>query len=208
MHDVLPIFGSGTPGDIEIADAMPAAPFAELHRRTVDRSIDVVWPACLAVTMREVRSMAPLLAVRGLPRALTRRSTTGGMSADTTLLDAFAGSGFVILRRDEAPVDGRASVVFGAVGRFWSITGNEPVAFGSPSELLAFDEPGYAKTIARLDAVDLGDGRTRIETETRVSGTDAAATRKFAPYWAVIRLPSGLIRRSWLAGIDRRASAR
>ena len=50
---------------------------------------------CLAVTMREVRSMAPLLALRGLPRVLTRRSADRGMSADTTLLDAFAGSGFV-----------------------------------------------------------------------------------------------------------------
>ena len=115
--------------------------------------------------------------------------------------------GSFILRRDDAPVDGRASVMFGAAGRFWSITENMPVAFDSPADLLEFGEPGYAVTVARLDAIDLGDGRTRIETETRVVGTDAASTRKFAPYWAVIRLPSGLIRRSWLAGIDRRATA-
>ena len=66
-------------------------------------------------------------------------------------------------------------------------------------------EPGHAKVIARLDAIDLGDGTTRIETETLVAGTDPASTRRFRPYWALIRLPSGLIRRSWLAAIDRRA---
>ena len=210
MHDVLPTFepeaDASAMADLDIDHTMPAAPFVELHHRTVDRPIDTVWPACLDVTMREVRTMAPLMALRSLPSALMRRTSEGAMSADTPLLDAFAGSGFVILRRDAASHDGRASVLFGAVGRFWSITRNMPVSFDSAADLLAFDQPGYAKTVARLDAIDLGDGRTRIETETRVVGTDAASTRKFAPYWAVIRLPSGLIRRSWLAGIDRRAT--
>lgn len=200
MHDLLPT--------LDIDAAMPDAPFAELHRRIVDRPIGVVWPECLGVTVGEVRTLAPLLALRGLPRVLARKRGERGMGVDTPLLDAFAGSGFVVLRRDEAPTDGHASVLFGAVGRFWSITENMPVGFDTPAELLAFDEPGYAVTIARLEAFDLGDGRTRIETETRVAGTDAASTRKFAPYWAVIRLPSGLIRRSWLAGIGRRAHAR
>lgn len=45
-----------------------------------------------------------------------------------------------------------------------------------------------------------------FETITRVNGTDQASSRKFAPYWAIIRGPSGLIRRSWLAAIDRRAT--
>lgn len=200
MHDL--------PSALDIDTAMPHAPFAELHRRTVDRPIDVVWPACLDVTVGEVRALSPLLALRGLPRRLTRTSGEGAMRAETPLLDSFVGAGFVVLRRDDGPSAGRASVIFGAAGRFWSITENMPVAFESPSELLAFDEPGYAVTVAQLTAVDIGDGRTLIETETRVVGTDAASTRRFAPYWAIIRLPSGLIRRSWLAGIDRRANAR
>ena len=193
--------------ELHIDTAMPDAPFTEVHRRTVNRPIDEVWPACLGVTVGEVRTLMPLMALRSLPKALARRSGEGAMSVHTPLLDTFAGSGFVILRRDDEPVDGRASVMFGAAGRFWSITENMPMAFDSPADLLGFDEPGYAVTVARLDAIDLRDGRTRIETETRVVGTDAASTRKFAPYWAVIRLPSGLIRRSWLAGIDRRANA-
>lgn len=193
--------------ELQIDDAMPDAPFAELHRRTVERPIDDVWPACLDVTVGQVRTLMPLMALRGLPRLLRRKPSKLSMDQNTPLLDAFGASGFVILRKDTEAVDGRASVMFGAVGKFWSVTENAPIAFDGPQALLDFTEPDHAVTIARLDAIDVGNGRTRIETETRVVGTDPASTRKFAPYWALIRLPSGLIRRSWLAGIDRRATS-
>ena len=93
----------------------------------------------------------------------------------------------------------------GGAGRFWSVRNDSSITFPDGDAFVEFDEPGYAKTVARLDAVDLGDGTTRIETETLVAGTDLASTRRFRPYWALIRLPSGLIRRSWLAAIERRA---
>ncbi len=182
---------------------LPNAPFTELHTRIVDAPIESVWPECLAVTADDVRLLGPLMNLRALPAKFSGKkapSTTG----PKPLLEVFVREGFVLLRRDEAPTNGRASVVFGAVGKFWSITGNAPLAFDSASRFLDFDEPDYAKTVARVDAVDLCDGTTRIETETLVNGTDAKSTRKFAPYWAVIRLPSGAIRRSWLSAIHRR----
>lgn len=191
--------------DLTLEEALPGAPFRELHRRVVDAPIEVVWPACLEVTAREVRTLGPLLALRGLP-AVLRGKRPPAASAPEPLLDVFTGEGFVLLRRDGHPVDGRAVVLFGAAGRFWSITGNAPMRFDGPEDFLAFDGPDHAKTVARLEAIDLGDGTTRIETETVVAGTDRASTRRFAPYWALIRLPSGLIRRSWLAAIDRRVA--
>jgi hypothetical protein len=57
-----------------------------------------------------------------------------------------------------------------------------------------------------LEAVER-DGATLVTVETRISGTDATARRVFGRYWLIIRSPSGLIRRSWLAAIDRRARA-
>lgn len=186
-------------------DILPAAPFSELHTRIIDAPIDEVWPHCLAVTAQEIRTLGPLMAVRGLPAAFTRKSAVSA-SAPLPLLDVFESEGFVILRRDAAPSAGRASIVFGAAGRFWSVRGNSPVSFGSGDDFLAFDRPDHAKTIARLDAIALDDGTTRVETETLIAGTDSASSRKFAPYWALIRLPSGLIRRSWLAAIDRRVA--
>ncbi len=190
--------------DLELRDTLAAPRFAERHQRTVDRPIEPVWASCLAVTGEEIRLLGPLMALRGLPGRFT-----GGQSLRTSApspaLDLFADAGFVFLRRDERPERGRALVLFGAVGRFWSPTANHPVELDGPDAFLAFDRPGYAKTTARLEAIDLGDGTTRIETETWVTGTDAASSRKFLPYWTLIRGPSGTIRRSWLAAIDRRA---
>ncbi len=190
-------------GDLTLEAALPSAPFRELHTRVVKAPIEEVWPHCLEVTASEIRTLGPLLALRGLP-ALLRGRRHPQATAPTALLDVFADGGFMILRRDDRVADGRATVLFGAAGRFWSLAENAPIPFDTPADFLAFDRPGHAKTVARLEAVDLGDGITRIETETVVVGTDPASTRRFAPYWAFIRLPSGLIRRSWLAAIDRR----
>ena len=49
------------------------------------------------------------------------------------------------------------------------------------------------------------EGGTRLVTETRVKATDAAARRKFAPYWRLIGQGSAAIRRSWLKAIKARA---
>ncbi len=183
---------------------LPAAPYRELQQRLVAAPIEDVWPHCLDVSAREIRTLGPLMALRSLP---TRIMGKGAESASTprALLDVFTDEGFVLLRRDSEPRNGRASVVFGGAGRFWSVRNDAPIAFPDGDAFVDFDEPGHAKTIARLDAIDLGDGTTRLETETLVAGTDPASTRRFRPYWALIRLPSGLIRRSWLAAIDRRA---
>ena len=45
----------------------------------------------------------------------------------------------------------------------------------------------------------------RLETETRVFLTDAAARRRFGAYWLVVRPFSGLTRRLWLRAAKRRA---
>lgn len=191
--------------ELEFADALPGARFREFHQRTIAASIDEIWPHCLAVTGREVRALGPLMALRMLPSRLRRRKGAAvEVGQPRRLIDEFVGGGFVLLRHDVTPETGRAVVILGAAGRFWSLGGNSPRSFESAQTFLDFDEPGFAKTIARLEAVDVGDGTTRVETETWVHGTDAPSTRKFAPYWAVIRLPSGLIRRSWLAAIERR----
>ncbi|MEO1061021.1 MAG: hypothetical protein AAFZ07_06360 [Actinomycetota bacterium] len=189
--------------ELELHEALPRSRFAEVHRRTVDLPLDRVWPAALSVTAHEIRTLGPLLALRGLPRTLLGKRAVSATDP-LPLLDVFQREGFVLLRRDPQPIEGRALVLFGAAGRFWSPIGNAPLPFDGPDAFLDFDRPDHAVTVCRLEAVADGP-RTRIETETLVAGTDRAAEAKFAPYWALIRLPSGLIRRSWLAAIDRRA---
>lgn len=191
--------------DLELDEALADAAFTEHHARIVDRPLADVWPECLAVTGHEVRTLGPLIALRTLPKRLRNRGTRSS-TAPTPLLELFTAGGFVLLRRDEHPREGRALAIVGAAGVFWSLSENSPIAFDGARAFLDFDAPGFAKTVASIEATDLGDGTTRIETETRVVGTDPTATRKFRPYWAFIRLPSGLIRRSWLAAIARRVS--
>lgn len=67
-----------------------------------------------------------------------------------------------------------------------------------------FDEPGWAKVLMYFTFEPEGDG-TRVSTGTMVAATDAAARRKFAAYWLLIRPFSGLIRRGMLAAIASRA---
>jgi hypothetical protein len=47
----------------------------------------------------------------------------------------------------------------------------------------------------------------QLSTETRVDVGSLGMTLAFYAYWALIRIPSGLIRRRWLAAVVRRATA-
>lgn len=189
--------------DLTLAESLSDAPYTEFHSKVVTGSIDDVWRECLEVTAKEVRLLGPLMALRSLPSLLRGRHAVSA-NAPKPLLEVFMDEHFVLLRRDDKPVDGRAVVLFGAAGKFWSVVGNAPIDFDSPQAFLDFETPDFAKTVARLEAIDRGDGTVTLETETWVVGTDAASTKKFGPYWKLIRLPSGAIRRSWLAAIARR----
>jgi len=191
--------------DLDFAAVMPNPPHSELHTRVIEAPIDRVWQSLLELPADEIRLLKPLFALRGLPATVLGRRAPQPIGADP-VLDLFAKEGFVMLRKDAEPSDGHAIMIFGAAGKFWSPAHNGPVQFESAADFVEFDQPGNAITFARFEAWQVG-GRTRLETETVVDVTDPASRRKFASYWAVIRAPSGLLRRSWLAAVDRRARA-
>jgi len=189
------------------ADVLPDAPFSEHHTRRVELPFDDVWPAMLAVQGSEIRPLAALMKLRGLPGRIARRDTYDEPRNEEPFLDEFAAVGATILHRDDEPVGARVTVMLGGAGRFWKPVGNRPIKFATPDEFLDFAEPGFARFVSTIEAVDRGD-HVELITETRITGTDRNANRRFAPYWVLIRLPSGLIRRSWLVAIERRASAK
>ena len=53
MNDLLP--------ELELDQVMPSAPFHERHTRVVAAPIEDVWPHCLGVTAREIRTLGPLM---------------------------------------------------------------------------------------------------------------------------------------------------
>jgi hypothetical protein len=88
------------------------------------------------------------------------------------------------------------------------------VALGSGFRMLADDAPRELvigtrvapRTFAVMNFHVNGDGL--VTTETRVFAKTDADRRKFAIYWRFIRPGSGIIRRSWLEAIKRRAEAK
>jgi hypothetical protein len=168
---------------------MPDYDVHEVHSLRVPAEPNDAFAAVLAVSAREVRLFGPLMRLRTYGRS------TRVFDPQEPLLQEMLKIGFVQL--GERP---REEVVVGAIGRFWSPTGNRPVP---TPDFSTFDEPGYAKAAMNFRVAPDGDG-SRITTETRIVGTDAEATRKFRRYWLVIRLGSGAIRRSWLKAIRRR----
>jgi hypothetical protein len=161
----------------------------EVHELWVPADPAAAYDAMLAVSADEVRLFGPLMRLRTLGRSSRVFDPTKPLLGEMTRI------GFV-----ELGVRPGEEIVVGAIGRFWSPLRNRP----HPSaDFAGFDTPGYAKAAMNFAVTPERNG-SRITTETRIVGTDPAATRKFRLYWLLIRLGSGAIRRSWLNAIRRR----
>lgn len=195
---------SVSPAPTPLDAFLPRPDFAELHRRRVPAPAEAVWAAATSVTPAEIRLLRPLMTLRTLPRALAGGRLQPRTPDDAPFLDVFEEEGFVELRHDDRVIDGAAVVVYGAAGRFWSPAGNAPVPLAGPQAFEEHRAPGTVRIAFSLEVVER-DGATFVTTETRIVGADPGARRAFGRYWLIIRGPSGLIRRSWLAAIDRRS---
>jgi hypothetical protein len=206
---------------------LPRATFYSSHHRWVDAPPEVVRRAAEDLTVDELRLARGLMSLRRLPAgvaALARPPATSarpaepGGQAPTRFLDSFTSLGFV--RLDDPGHDhdhggngngGQRSdgnLSAGAVARFWQLRPSRAAGVVDAASFAAFDEPGWAKAATTLAVTAAPDGRGSIvATTTAVEPTDEAARRAFARYWRLISLPSGLIRRDWLAAIARRAEA-
>jgi hypothetical protein len=96
-------------------------------------------------------------------------------------------------------------LVAAAARQPWRPRGGPIFSPSSVHEFANFDAPGYARIALSFELEQTGR-HTTIGTETRVSSTDAAATRAFGRYWAAIRLGSMAIRADVLRGIRTRAT--
>jgi hypothetical protein len=170
---------------------MPRYDVNEIHETWVAAPPELAFATLTALTGREIRLLGPLMAIRGVPYVLRGRRMAPSLSGP--VLDAFRRAGFVEL---------------GAVGRFWSPSGNQPLrTIRNRDDFVAFAEPGYAKAAMSFVVEPSGAG-SRVVTETRIVGTDERATRLFRRYWLVIGWGSAAIRRSWLKALSRRVAAR
>lgn len=176
---------------------LPAHDVNEVHSTRVAAPPERVLAAARELTSREVPLLVVLMALRTLPAVLLRRSPFRlRRDLRRPILKQATRGGFVVLaeRPDE--------LVLGVVGRFWTSTGGlERV---DPADFAAFEEPGFAKAVMSFH-VRAVDGGTLLATETRITGTDDDARRRFRRYWRLVMPGSAAIRRAWLRAIRKRA---
>jgi hypothetical protein len=185
---------------------LPRWDVGERHRITVAAPPETVYAALRTTDLAGAGLVRALLALRALPGAF--RDGTAGLRAlgqrgrRAVTLATFESVGFRIL--DERPP---TELVIGLEGQFWRATGNlctPPAAeFGRHAP-----PPGTARAVWNFTVEARPDGGTRLATETRVLCADAAARRRFLPYWYLIRPGSGIIRHAMLRAIRRTAERR
>ena len=176
---------------------MPEYDVHEVHELWVPAEPETAYAAVQTVTAKEVRLFGPLMSLRAIPARLQRKPRS--FDEQASMLTRMLEAGFADLGAEPG-----SEVVVGAVGRFWSPSGNLPVrTVRTREDFEGFAQPGYSKAAMNFSVEPQGDG-SLIRTETRIVGTDPEATRKFRRYWWLIGWASAAIRRSWLMAIRRR----
>jgi hypothetical protein len=171
---------------------LPVYQFSERHSIVVDGAAGAVLDAVQAYDPAADPVSRRLTVLRELPGRLMTKLGFAGTSRPAI----FGMDTFIPLDRD-----GDRAMVAGLVGRFWRLDyGLVPLQ--DAAAFLAFAEPGTAKLVIGFLAEPQGE-KTRLVTETRVHCPDRRSLLLFTPYWVVIRLASGLIRRRFLQGIKR-----
>ena len=169
---------------------LPAYDFRERHSTVVAAGREAVRRAADEWRPADSLLWRVLFRLRGLGRL------------EGTMRQWAEAAGFLCL------ADTEDEIVYAQAGRFWSR--NERQALASPrtaDELLALDDPGVAVAAMSVRLEALAPDRTRVVTETRIRALGLGARRRFRVYWLVVRPFSGLLRRSMLAGIRKRAEA-
>lgn len=161
---------------------LPRYHFSERHRTRVKASPEAVIQAVLADRPPD-RLRDVLMALRTIPARLLGRAPPQAEVLSFTQLE-----------RDEG-----SEIVSGLIGRFWRLDGGL-IPIPDANAFTRFAESRTPKLVIGFRATSDPVG-TLLTTETRVFCPDLYSLLMFAPYWTLIRIPSGLIRRRALRSI-------
>jgi hypothetical protein len=156
-------------------ELLPEWDARERHELWVRASPEDAVAAALGIPVAPDALVRTLFRLRGLP---------GGGS----VLGALRAIGLRPLHEEPA------CVVLGAAGRPWS-----PRSKLSPFESAG---PGQVRMALEISAT-AGESGSTLATETRVLATDARSRRAFGAYWLAVGPFSALVRRRWLAAVER-----
>jgi len=186
-----------TPSPATRLDAfMPEYNFHERHEIAIQAPPDRVRAALDHVSWADIGVMETLGRIRSI--AMGGSAARGGLPP-TPIVDSVRDprSGFFLLD------DTSHEFVFGLAGQPW----NNAAIRLTAAEFRTWAKPGNIKVAANFLIQAAGDNRSLVATETRIAGCDAASRKKMAQYWALVYPGSGMVRRSLLEAVRRRAEA-
>ncbi|WP_433866348.1 hypothetical protein [Ralstonia wenshanensis] len=176
---------------------LPEHQFSEQHRIRVNAAPGRVLDMVSQLDVTDFPLARMFLHLRAIP---ARIAAAMGRPNARRIDAGFGLHDFTVLGRD-----GDREFALGLVGRFWEAAGG--LVRVEASAFRAFSEPNIAKLVMTFVAEPDGAG-TLLTTRTCVHCSDTPARRRFTPYWVLIRIPSGLIRRMMLQRIKQLAEAR
>jgi hypothetical protein len=206
----IPIAGESMPGYLcrtgQVREAsmslidryLPVYQFAERHSILVSGPAGAILDAIVSYDLASAdRWTHRFMALRELPGRWLARLGFAGVSKAT----AFGLKDFTFLGRD-----GDSEIAVGLAGRFWRLDyGLVPLP--DAAAFAAFARPRTAKLVVGFLTRAEGE-TTRFVTETRVHCPDRISLALFAPYWLLIRLASGFMRRRMLEKVKRTVEGR
>jgi hypothetical protein len=173
-------------------DFVPAYEFSERHQLEIRADPARIDRALREVSIAEIPIARLLFWLRRVGRPTSR--------VQRPFLDAAREVGVPL---EDVPGEG---VVLGLTGEFWRLrSAPDPARPRTAGDFVAYDRPDVCKAVIDFRIDELGPGRCRLTTETRVQVVDPAARRAFRRYWLVVRPFSGLIRILFLRTVQRRA---
>ena len=164
------------------------------HQKRVTANPSAAFAALRALNLEKSLIVRTLMAIRALPSRMQAPDRVEAKpKTSRSFLDSMLQLGWVIL--EEAPGQ---ELVAGTVTQPWVAT----VRFRglTPSEFVAFAEPGFTKIVWNIAASPSNSGSI-ISTETRVLATSPGARRRFRNYWRVVSPGVKLIRRIMLSKV-------
>ena len=167
---------------------LPVYDVSDSVATVVHADLTATWNALMHVDLIDVGRRRPLVAALGALRALPdiashilHGEVPQGAPPHLRLTDLSEipmGKGGWILLGNQ-PQD---EIAFGLVGKFW-----RPViefAEVSRDDFVAFDRPGFAKTIYSLAVHRIGEAQTLLSGTMRTTTTDEHAREWFRRYWS------------------------
>lgn len=196
--DVEDVGGHGSASCMLIDEFLPRYDVVERHDTVVSSSAESTYAAIRAANLGAAIPVRALLALRALPAATSNgREGLGELgqlfSKRLTIADLERGHFHVLAENPPR------ELLIGLVGAFWTRRGG--MCAIDAEEFRGPQKPGTARAAWNFAVTEIGDGRVRLSTETRVHAADARSRRLFRIYWLFVRPASGLIRRYMLRAI-------